>query len=120
MPRPGEDSVLEGSLSGVPKQGDGLVLLGNQNDEVFQAISVKIEHLQAHRAIHFKNDVALEGALPNLLEPDQAAGLSPAEHGHDEVRVAVVVEIGWLDVGDARVAAKEGEGFECAVPLIDQ
>ena len=113
--------LLEREVAGarVDVGDDGLVLLREQRDEVHLAVAVQIDRddvdaaRRADRSCASSN-AGCDGFVVRFSRIGDLPGLAPAERGDREIVLAVAVEVGGLDVGDARPAV-EPEGAELAV-----
>src|SRR5262249_23470915 len=102
----------------------GLVLLTDQGHKVGPAIAVKITHRDVNRpmpAIHHVPDKYRPGPVgssaPQVKDPPF---LAPAEARHDQVELAVAIEVGRLHVGDAPDSLQQRDGRKRAVRLAAQ
>ena len=107
--------MVSGSEAALPvaqERNHGLVMLGEEGDEVRMAVAIEVGHrdvdgpaARVDLALHEDRGAIVGGAV---LEQEHPSRRAPAEGGDDEVEVAVAVEVGGLDVRDARAARRPG------------
>src|SRR5437868_4189570 len=98
---------------------DGFVFLTDQGDKIRPAVVIEIAYRHVNSAVPRIHDMRHEhGPGPvggAIFKIGDLSAVPPAEDGHDQVELAVAVEVGDLDVGDAADSFQESDGREAAV-----
>ena len=86
------------------------MLLREQRDEVHPAVAVQIDRNDVDaagaRIDGVGDEVGCDGFVVRFSRIGDLSGLAPAERRDREIDLAVAVEVGGVDVGDARPAVE--------------
>ena len=99
----------------IQKSLDNLVLLADEGDEIEVAVTIPIGRGDMNGSVpgidlfQFKPRFA---ATPQVAQQQNSPGFLPTKFSHDQVKVAIAVEVTRFDVGDPSNPGLQFAGFE--------